>query len=126
MRTILIVAAAAVLLQDPPPAAPTGGHIAWGSDLAASERRARLEQRAVLLYFTDGGLPCKALDAGAFSADEVVALSRRLFPVLLECPDDKAHAALRTRMKVTAFPTVTILEPDGKTHTEMLARETGD
>jgi hypothetical protein len=124
MKTILMIAVAAALLQDPPPpAAPPGGRITWGRDLGASERRARLEQRACLVYFTDGGLPCKALDAGAFSADEVVAASRRLFPILLECPDDKAHATLRSRLKVTAFPTVTILEPDGKTATEMLARE---
>ncbi len=122
MRTLLIAAAAAVFIQDPP-AVPSGGKVAWGKDPAASEKRARLEQRAVLLYFTDGGMPCKALDEGAFSSADVVAVCRRLFPVLLECPDDNAHADLRKRLKVSGFPMLAILEPDGKTHTEIQARE---
>jgi len=124
MKTILLVAAAAVFLQDPP--ASPGGRVAWLKDPAAAERRARLEQRAMFLYFTDGGTPCKALDAGAFSASEVIAASKRLFPILLECPDDKAHADLRSRLKVTGFPMLAILEPDGKTHAEIMAREPAD
>src|SRR5688572_888099 len=123
MKTILLVTLAAALLQDPPPAAKAGGKIAWGRDAAAAEKRGRLEQRAVLFYFTDNGLPCKALDAGAFSEKEVVAVSRRLLPVMLECPDEKSHEEWRKRLKITAFPTIAILEPDGKTQHEITVRE---
>jgi hypothetical protein len=122
MKTILLAVAAMALLQDP---AKTGGKVAWGSDPAAAEKRARLEHRAVFLYFTDGGMPCKALDAGAFSSGDMVTVCRRVLPVLLECPDDKAHADLRARLKITAFPSLVILEPDGKTQ-ELTARETAD
>src|SRR5688572_10483122 len=122
MRTMIALAVAAALVQDPP-SAPAGGSVAWGRDPAAAEKRSRLEQRAMLLYFTDGGLPSKALDAGAFSAKEVASAARRLLPVMLECPDEKAHAEWRTRLKVAAFPSVVILEPDGKTFTEVASRE---
>ena len=125
MRTILMVSLAAVLAQDPP-AAPTGGKVAWGKEPAAAEKRARLEQRAIFLYFTDGGLPCKALDAGAFSSAEVINVCRRLLPVMLECTDEKAHEDWRKRLKVAAFPTLAILEPDMKTSYEITARDAGD
>ena len=123
MRTILLVAVAAALVQDP---AKSGGKVEWGRDPAAAEKRAKLEQRAVFLYFTDGGMPSKALDAGAFSSDNVVSVSRRLLPVMVECPDDKAHADLRSRFKVSQFPSLVILEPDGKTSFEISAREAGE
>jgi hypothetical protein len=128
MKTLFLVALAAVLLQDPPPppSGPKGGKIEWGRDLLAAEKRSRLEQRALLIYFTDGGLPCKALDDGPFSADDVVAAARRLLPVMLECPTDGAHSELRVRFKVTAFPTLLILEPDGKTSIEITAREAAE
>ena len=121
MTAFLIAAAAAALLQDAPP----GGKLAWSGDVATAERRSRLEQRPVLLYFTDGGMPCRALDAGAWSSDAVAAAARALLPVLLQCPDEKAHADLRTRFKVTGFPTVIVLEPDGKTFSEMTNLEPG-
>jgi hypothetical protein len=126
MKTLFLVASAAVLLQDPPPpppSGPAGGKIEWGKDFLTGDKRARLEQRALLLYFTDGGLPCKALDDGPFSADEVVAAARRLLPVMLECFNDGAHSDLRVRFKITAFPTLIILEPDGKTSIEITARD---
>jgi len=127
MRTILMLSLAAALLQDPPPPpAKTGGKVSWGKDPAAAEKRGKLEQRALVFYFTDGGLPCKALDGGAWSAKEVVTVSRRLLPVMLECPDEKSHDEWRKRLKVAAFPTIAILEPDGKTIHEITAREPAD
>lgn len=126
MKTLLLIAVAVTLIQDPPPPAPSGpagGRIEWGRDFAAGEKRARLEQRALFLYFTDDGMPCKALDDGPFSTDDVVAAARRLVPVMLECPNEGAHSDLRVRLKVTAFPTIMILEPDGKTTSEITARE---
>ena len=126
MRTILLASLVVALVQDPPPAAPTGGKVAWGKDPAAAEKRARLEQRAIFFYFTDGGLPCKALDAGAFSAADVATVCRRLIPVMLEGSDDKANEEWRKRLKVAAYPTLAILEPDGKTSYEITARETAD
>lgn len=127
MKTLLLIVSAAALLQDPPPppppSAPPGGRIEWGRDFAAGEKRSRLEQRALFLYFTDGGLPSKALDAGAFSDDDVVAAARRLLPVMLDLPNDAAHSDLRVRLKVTAIPTLLILEPDGKTTSEITVRE---
>jgi hypothetical protein len=125
MRTLALLSLAVALVQDPP-SAPSGGKIAWGKDPAAAEKRARLEQRAMLLYFTDGGLPSKALDAGALSAAEVTSAARRVLPVILECADDKAHADWRMRLKVAAFPTIAILEPDGKTYAEITVREPAD
>ena len=127
MRLALLLFVAA-FVQDPPPTetAATGGRIQWGKDEAAATKRSRLEQRAVFLYFTDGGTPCKALDAGAFSASEVVAASMRVLPVLLECPDANAHADLRKKLNVSAFPTLILVEPDGKTTTELAVREAAE
>ena len=116
-----MLAVAAAMVQD-----PAGGKVAWQKDPAAAEKRGRLEQRAVLFYFTDGGTPCKALDAGAFSNSDVISASRRIFPVILECPDDKAWVDLRSRFKVTGFPMLAIVEPDGKTHHEITAREAAE
>jgi hypothetical protein len=124
MKLLFAVLTTAALLQEP--AAKTGGKLEWGRDVAAAEKRARLEQRAMFLYFTDNGMPSRALDAGAFSHDTVIASTKGLFPVIVECPDDKAHADLRTRFKVSGFPTLMILEPDGKTQHEIGTRETAE
>jgi hypothetical protein len=121
MRTLLLLAAATALVQDKS-TTQAGGRVDWGKNVAAAERRAKLEQRAILVYFTDGGAPSKALDAGAFSSDDVIKALRGMHPVLLECPDETAHADLRKRWGVSAFPTLMVVEPDGKTTQEILAR----
>lgn len=121
MKTLLILAALAVLQETP--SAPVGGKIAWRRDHSVAMKRARLEQRASLLYFTDGGLACRALDAGPFSDGAVVTAAGKLIPVLLECPDEKANAEIRKHHAVTGFPTLLILDPDGKSLGEVGARE---
>jgi hypothetical protein len=122
MKTLLILAAAAVLLQETP-SAPAGGKVTWRRDPSVATKRARLEQRALLLYFTDGGLACRALDAGPFSDNAVVAAAGKLIPVLLECSDEKANVELRKQYAVTGFPTMLMLDPDGKSLGEVTARE---
>lgn len=124
MKTLLILAAAAVLLQDPS-AAPAGGKVTWRRDHSVAMKRARLEQRAALVYFTDGGLACRALDAGPFSDNGVVAAAAKVVPVLLECSDEKAHAELRKQYGVTGFPTLLLLDPEGKSIGEVGGRESG-
>ncbi|HTF56262.1 MAG TPA: hypothetical protein VK661_03265 [Planctomycetota bacterium] len=121
MKTLLILAAL-VVFQDTP-SAPVGGKITWRRDVSVAMKRARLEQRASLLYFTDGGLACRALDAGPFSDGAVVTVAGKLIPVLLECPDEKANAEIRKLHAVTGFPTLLILDPDGKPLGEVTARE---
>ena len=51
MKLLLAVLVAAAVVQEP--AAKPGGKVEWGRDLPAAEKRARLEQRAMFLYFTD-------------------------------------------------------------------------
>jgi len=121
MKTLLILALV-VFLQDPP-TAPVGGKVTWRRDPSVALKRARLEQRAALLYFTDGGLACRALDAGPFSDNGVIASAGKLIAVLLECSDEKANVELRKQYAVTGFPTLLVLDPDGKSIGEVGARE---
>jgi len=121
---LLALLLAAAPLQDQ--SAPTGGKIAWSRDEAASSKRSRLELRPLFFYFTDGGTPCKALDAGPFSSSDVIAASFQLLPVLFECPAADSHAEIRKKLNVTAFPTLILVEPDGKTTTELAVREAAE
>jgi len=113
LMKLLLVAAALGCLQDTATRAP-GGKVEWWKDVAFAMKRAKLEQRALLLYFSDGSVPCRALEDGAFSSDVVAALSRDLIPLILECPDEKAHEELRSRFGVDGFPAAAFADPEGK------------
>ena len=119
---LLLVAAALWGLQDAPARVP-GGKVEWWKDVPLALKRAKLEQRALLLYFTDGSVPCKALEDGAFSSDVVAALAKDVIPVLLECMDEKAHEEMKTRFEVGGFPTTAFADPEGKPLGELATQE---
>lgn len=121
MRIIVLAVALGCLQEAPPRVA--GGKVDWWKDAAHAMKRAKLEQRALLLYFTDGSVPCKALEDGAFSSEAVAALAKDLVPVLLECSDEKAHEDLRTKYEVSSFPTAFFADPEGRKLTEISDQE---
>jgi len=118
----MLAAAAVWFLQDAPPRVP-GGKVEWWKDVPLAMKRAKLEQRALLVYFTDGSVPCRALEDGAFSSDVVAALAKDLIPLMLECPDDKAHEELRSRFGVEGFPTAAFADPEGKPIGELSSQD---
>lgn len=120
---IILVTAALWCLQDSPARAP-GGKVEWWKDVPFAMKRAKLEQRALLLYFTDGSVPCRAFEDGAFSSEVVAALAKDLIPLILECPDDKAHEDLRTKFDVSGYPTAVFADPEGRPLGEISNQET--
>ncbi len=104
----------------------------WLTDLPAAKTKAKAENKLVLMDFTgsDWCPPCKKLKKDVFSSAEFAAFAQAsLVLVELDFPQSKqqpealkkANAALSERYKIEGYPTVIILDGDGKE----LKREVG-
>ena len=96
----------------------------WLTSVPEAEAQAQKENKFVLLDFTgsDWCSWCQKLDAEVFAKDEFSAYaSSNLvmveldFPAKKKLPDDlvKANDALKDKYKVSGFPTLVLLKPDG-------------
>jgi hypothetical protein len=108
---ILLSAASAASAQD-------GGKLTWphrdNPKAAMTEGRGR--NRVMMLYFTSvGAEPSKKFSAEALSDPDVVAAAERLTCVFVECNWGKANVELANFFKVKAYPTVILIDPEGKT-----------
>lgn len=104
--------------------AATAGE-AWLTDLPKAQAQAKAEKKLVLLDFTgsDWCPPCKALHKNVLSKPEFEAYAKtNLVLVEVDFPNrkpqsaelKKANAALQEKFKVEAYPTIIVLNSEGK------------
>lgn len=94
----------------------------WSEDLDKALEQAKKENKAVLVEFTgsDWCPPCKMMRKNVFSKEEfVAAASKNFILVEIDMPrGDKSVAEknkpLVTKYEIKGFPTVVLLDSDGK------------
>jgi thiol:disulfide interchange protein len=94
----------------------------WSTDLAKALEKAKTENKSVLVEFTgsDWCPPCMAMRKEVFSKKEFVKTAAKKFILVeLDFPNgDKAVAEknqpMLEKFKVDAFPTVVLLDANGK------------
>lgn len=110
--------------HQPQPQAP-GERLVWQTDYAAALRTAKEQQKRVLVNFTgsDWCVYCKRLQAEVFSRAEFVAWAKEhVVLVELDFPRNKKLPAelaeqnekLQEQFSVEGFPTVVVVDADGK------------
>jgi protein disulfide-isomerase len=97
----------------------------WLTDLAKAKAKAKEEKKLVLLDFTgsDWCPPCKALHKNVLTSKEFSDFAKdNLVLVEVDFPRSKkqsaelkkANKALQEQFSVTGYPTIVVLDPDGK------------
>ena len=87
------------------------GEIVWGNDFQAGMKKAAQEGKPIMVdVFATWCPPCKQLDAEVFSRADVAKASESFVTVRI---DGDEHPDLREKLKVSAYPTVLFLMPDG-------------
>jgi len=97
----------------------------WLTNLAKAQAQAKAEQKLVLMDFngSDWCPPCKALRKNVLSSPEFVEFAKKhLVLVDVDFPRNheqdpaqkKANQALATKYNIEGFPTVIVLNSDGK------------
>ena len=91
-------------------------HVDWATDHEASLARASEEGKPVIVDFTaDWCAACKELEHFTSTDAQVIALSERFVPVMIDATDgnDPVANALLKKYDVKGLPTVLFLAPDG-------------
>jgi len=97
----------------------------WLTDFPKAQAQAKAEKKLVLLDFTgsDWCPPCKALTKNVFSKPEFLAYAKtNMVLVELDFPNSKpqsaelkkANAALQEKFKIESYPTIIVLDSEGK------------
>lgn len=103
----------------------------WTTDYQAALVKAKAENKSVLLDFTgsDWCPPCKMMHAKVFSKAEFVDEASKKF-VLVEVDMPRGDKEVRERneplvkeFKVNAYPTVVLVDAEGKEFTRFIASE---
>lgn len=103
----------------------TAGEGTWLTDLDKAKELAKTEKKHVLIDFTgsDWCPPCKALHKNVFSTPEFEKFAKdRFILVELDFPRTKPQSAevkaanreLAKAFGITGYPTVVVLDPEGK------------
>jgi thiol:disulfide interchange protein len=88
------------------------GEIAWSYDFEASLAQAKQAGKPVMVdVFTTWCAPCKQLDDNVFSRADVAEAGRGFIAVRV---DGDKHKDLVNKLKVTGYPTVLFLSPQGE------------
>jgi len=103
----------------------------WSTDLDKAIEQAKTEKKSVLVEFTgsDWCPPCIAMRKNVFSKKEFVdAASKKFILVELDFPKgDKAlsekNKPLAEKFKIEGFPTVVLLDSEGKEFTRFFASQ---
>ncbi len=119
-KLVLGVVAALALIQ-----AANAAEGNWLTDLDKAQAKAKEEKKLVLLDFTgsDWCPPCKALHSKVLTSKEFLAFANESlvlvmvdFPQLNKLPPEqtKANEELAKRFKIEGFPTIVVLDRNGK------------
>ncbi|TAG08784.1 MAG: thioredoxin family protein [Verrucomicrobia bacterium] len=120
----LVFACSSVYVQAKTPAG-------WITDLEAAKVQAKAENKSILLEFTgsDWCPPCIQMKKNVFSKEAFVeAASKKFILVELDFPKkdkevSKRNEPLAEKYKIEAFPTVVLVDADGKEFTRFIASE---
>jgi hypothetical protein len=114
-----ILSAALLFAMSAAAAAQDGGNLSWlgrGVDPVESVYNdARKAQQPMLLFFSaEGDSSCKQVCDGAFRHPDVVAATRKITCVWVECGrDGKRNSRMTSKLGVTAVPTLLLSDPEG-------------
>ncbi|MBE0543125.1 MAG: thioredoxin family protein [Verrucomicrobia bacterium] len=97
----------------------------WLTDLAKAKQKAKAESKMILMDFTgsDWCPPCKALHKNVLSSKEFTEYAKKnLVLVEVDFPRSKAQSAelkkankaLATQFGIKAYPTIVVLDSNGK------------
>lgn len=97
----------------------------WLTDFTKATEKAKAENKLVLMDFTGSDYcpPCKALFKNVFSTAEFVEYAKKNlvlvevdFPIAKKQSDElkKANAELEKKFKVDGYPTIILLDSNGK------------
>jgi len=103
----------------------TASDLTWLTNLDKAQERAKTDKKAVLINFTGSDWCgfCIKLDKEVFAtkefadyATENLVLVKADFPRKTQLPDDvkKANAKLKDRYEVRGFPTLVMIDGDGR------------
>jgi thioredoxin-related protein len=103
----------------------------WSDNLEKALEKAKAEKKSVLLEFTgsDWCPPCIAMRKNVFSKKEFVeAASKKFILVELDFPKgneelSKKNEPMAEKYKIEGFPTVILLDSEGKEFTRFFASE---
>jgi thiol:disulfide interchange protein len=103
----------------------------WTTDLEKALEQAKKENKSVLVEFTgsDWCPPCKMMRKEVFSKDEFVeGASKKYILVELDFPNGdeevkKKNEPYAEKYKIDAFPTVVLLDSEGKEFNRFIASE---
>ena len=103
----------------------------WSTDLDKALEKAKAEKKSVLVEFTgsDWCPPCIAMRKNVFSKKEFVdAASKKFILVELDFPKgdeqtSKKNEPMAEKYKIEGFPTVILLDSEGKEFTRFFASE---
>ena len=106
--------------------APPAG-IAWhAGDVDSAFARARRENKPLFLYWGAVWCPyCNQVKATLFTRQDFIARSRLFVPVYID-GDAPAAQKIGARFKVSAYPTMILLRPDGTEVTRLPGEVDGD
>jgi len=118
-RLTFLLALGLALIQAP------AAELAWLTDLAKAQATAKAEKKLVLIDFTGSNWcpPCKMLERDVFRTPEFAAYARKNLvlvkadfpkPNNLPKPQREANDKLAARFSVEFFPTVVLLDGEGK------------
>jgi len=130
MQRLLAALAVACLFLSPAAAgaadAPPPG-IAWhAGDVDSAFARARRENKPLFLYWGAVWCPyCNQVKATLFTRQDFIARSRLFVPVYID-GDAPAAQKIGARFKVSAYPTMILLRPDGTEVTRLPGEVDGD
>src|SRR4051812_3896083 len=121
MKKFLISCALAAVLAAPAFAAEDE----WLTDLAKAQTKAKAEKKMVFMDFTgsDWCPPCKALKKNVLSSPDFLNYAKKNlvlvevdFPRSKPQPEElkKANQALQEKFKIEGYPTVIVLDAEGK------------
>ena len=103
----------------------------WSADFDTALEQAKAGKKCVLVEFTgsDWCPPCIAMRKNVFSKPEFVTAATKNF-ILVEVDFPKGdkeladkHQPLAQKYKITGFPTVILLDPEGKEFTRFFASQ---
>ena len=111
--------------EGPPPAPDPRAKTLWSADLAAAQARAQESGKLVLLDFTgsDWCPPCMMLHDHVLTQKEFLDYAEKhLELVVVDFPKhtpldeetERVNQTLAQTHKVNAFPTIIVMQPDGK------------
>ncbi len=120
MKRSLIAVVCALLAVSLWSAPAKKASVKWLSDVPAAQKSLKNKKQSILLFFTAPGWcgPCRMLESGPVASAKFAKIVRENAAVKADYSDrrnvSEANKALLREFKVEGFPTLIVLDPQGK------------